>query len=195
MSTLRIDTSQTLFALNRTNQVLPNDSQQVGEGKRINAPRHDYLRQAGANNDQPTQTDDSTTINPAVRSISVADQTIETIDRHIERMKMQLESIVKNYPPFPPESAERLEYLKSFIGLRMEIEQLMIPPDKGAERIMADIKKINVPELTVTSTDKDVVAAIDGLNAASLALNSTRAALTAGFASMYGYEVYNNIKG
>ncbi len=177
MSTLGIDTSQTLFALNRTNQALPNDGRQVGEGKRINAPRHDYSRQAGANNDQPAQTDDSTTINPVARSISVADKMIETIDRHIERMKRQLESIVKNYPPFPPESSERLEYLKSFIGLRMEIEQLMVPPDKGAERTMADIKKINLPELSITSTDKDVAAAIDGLDAASNAFSSTRAAL------------------
>lgn len=194
MSTLGIDTSRTLFALNRTNQALPNDSRQVGASQRINAPRHDYSRQAEFNNDHPAQTDDST-INPLARSISVADRAIEDLDKHIERMKRPLELIVKNYPPFPPESSERLEYLKRFIGIRMEIEQLTIPPDKDAERIMQDIKNINVPELTVTSTDKDVAAAIDGLDAASLALNSTRAALTAGFASTYGSEGYNNIKG
>lgn len=176
MSTLMIDTKQALLTFNRSNQVLPNDSRQVGAEKRINATRQDHSGQVAPNRNQSAGKDDST-INPLARSISIADKTIETIDSHIERMKAQLGSIVKNYPPFSPDSPERAQYLKSFIGLRREIEQLMIPPDKGAERAMADIKKINVPELTVTSTDKDVAVVIDGLNAASLALNSRRAAL------------------
>lgn len=173
MSPLRIDTSQTLFALNRANQVLPGDSRQVGEGKRIDAPRQDHSGQVEPSRNQSAGKDDST-ITPLARSISVADRAIEDLDKHIERMKSKLESIVKNYPPFPADSSERAQYLKSFIGLRMEIEQLTIPPDKDAERIVADIKKIN---LSITATDKDIAAALDGLNAASLALNSARAAL------------------
>lgn len=187
MSILTINTPQILFAFNRTNQVLPNDSRQVGEGKRINAATHDYSGHVAPNRNQPAREEDDSTINPMARSISIADRAIEDMDKHIERMKSPLESIVKNYPPFSPESSERAQYLKSFIGLRMEIEQLTMPPDKGAERAMVDIKKINLPELTVTSTDKDVAEAIDGLNAASLALNSKRAAL-ADFAATSNYK-------
>lgn len=184
MSTLNIDTKQNLIAFNSSNRALPNDSRQVGAGKRIDAPRHDYSGQADPSRNQPAGKDDST-INPLARSISIADRAIEDLDKHIERMKSPLESIVKNYPPFLAGSSERAQYLKSFIGLRMEIEQLTMPPDKGAERAMVDIKKINLPELAVTSTDKDVAAAIDGLNAASLAINSRRAAL-ADFAATSG---------
>lgn len=190
MSILKIDTNQALFAFNRVNQALPNDSRQVGASQRINAPRHDYSRQAEANIDRSAQTDDST-INPLARSISVADVAIEDLDRHIERMKRPLELIVKNYPPFPLESSERRDYLNSFIGLRMEMERLMIPPDKGAESALADIKKIHVPELSATATDKEIGAAIDGLNAVSLALNSARAALIPDITVMPTYEGYN----
>jgi hypothetical protein len=50
-----------------------------------------------------------------------------------------LERIVKNYPPFPPGSEERVKILKSISSLRKEIDQLTIPPpDDKALKIVAD---------------------------------------------------------
>lgn len=48
--------------------------------------------------------------------------------KQLEEMKANLEKIVKNYPPFPPESKERMELLMSYSGLQKEITSLMVPP-------------------------------------------------------------------
>ena len=41
-------------------------------------------------------------------SIRKADVTMDTIGRVLAKMKSQLETIVKNYPPFPKDSSERV---------------------------------------------------------------------------------------
>jgi hypothetical protein len=76
-------------------------------------------------------------------SISKANAAMNTIGGILAKMKGQLEEVVKNYPPFPPGSSDRERMLKSFAGLRKEIDRLTIPPDdEGAAYIMADQKKI-----------------------------------------------------
>ncbi len=70
-------------------------------------------------------------------SIRKADVTMDTIGRILAKMKSQLETIVKNYPPFPKDSSERVRMLESFAALKKEIEKLTIPPDdEGAAKIM-----------------------------------------------------------
>lgn len=72
-------------------------------------------------------------------SIRKADVTMDTIGRILAKMKSQLETVVKNYPPFPKDSSERVRMLESFAALRREIDKLTIPPDdEGAVKIMAD---------------------------------------------------------
>jgi len=61
-------------------------------------------------------------------SINVADTAIKTVNEYVEKMKAQLETIVKTYPPYPPGSAERVEILRSYSAFRKIIDQLTIPP-------------------------------------------------------------------
>jgi len=49
----------------------------------------------------------------------------------LDKMSGSLEAIVKNYPPFPQGSEERVRWLRSYSGLREVIERLTIPPDTG----------------------------------------------------------------
>lgn len=44
-------------------------------------------------------------------------------------MKEEEFRIIKNYPPYPSDDAERVKFLMSFNGLKREIEQMTIPPD------------------------------------------------------------------
>jgi len=73
-------------------------------------------------------------------NIRIADKAMEGINTDIiAKMKKQLETIVKMYPPFPPGSEERIKFLKEYSGLRKQIEQLTIPPDyQLAQKILSD---------------------------------------------------------
>lgn len=78
-------------------------------------------------------------LNEVAGSIRKADVTMDTIGRILAKMKSHLETIVKNYPPFPKDSSERVRMLEGFAALKKEIQRLTIPPDdEGAARIMGD---------------------------------------------------------
>ncbi len=53
---------------------------------------------------------------------------LNEIEDYIDRMKAQLERIIKNFPPFPPGSGERIRLLQNFSAFRKLIAQLTIPP-------------------------------------------------------------------
>lgn len=82
----------------------------------------------------------------------VDNKVTDTAARIIHQMKSQLDTIVKNYPPFAMDDPRRGIYLKSFIGLRQEIERMTIPKD------------VKIPKLSPISTDADVAAAADKLD-------------------------------
>lgn len=56
------------------------------------------------------------------------DQKLSILADSIDKMKGALEGIVKNYPPFSPESSERKELLMSYASIRKEMLQLTLPP-------------------------------------------------------------------
>ena len=78
-------------------------------------------------------------LNSAARTIRDADKNMEKIENYIDRMKAELQRIIKNYPPFPPGSEERVRRLKSINAFRKLIDQLTIPPpnEEFATKIMA----------------------------------------------------------
>lgn len=51
--------------------------------------------------------------------------------RLINQARQELEGIVKSFPPFPPNSVEREQYLNSVAGIRAVIQQLTFPPEVG----------------------------------------------------------------
>ena len=78
-------------------------------------------------------------LNSAARTIRVADEIMGKIENYIDRMKAELQRIIKNYPPFPPGSEERVKRLKSINAIRKLIDQLTVPPpnEEFATKIMA----------------------------------------------------------
>ncbi|MCP4689488.1 MAG: hypothetical protein GY859_15650 [Desulfobacterales bacterium] len=71
--------------------------------------------------------------NVAAATVRQVDATMENIDENLDHMKDQLVRIVKQYPPYPPESRERADYLKSFAHMRKIIESLTYPRDASQE--------------------------------------------------------------
>lgn len=66
--------------------------------------------------------------NVIAKTVRQVDATMENIDENLNRMKDQLIRIVKQYPPYPPDSQDRVNFLKNFGQMRRLIERLTIPP-------------------------------------------------------------------
>jgi hypothetical protein len=98
----------------------------------------------------------NSSLNSVAKSIRLTDSAMETIETYIDQMKARLLKIVKNYPPFPTGSEERIKMLRSFNAFRKQIDQLTVPPvDKGAVKIMADPARVSgTDELQVGGGDK-----------------------------------------
>jgi len=79
---------------------------------------------------------------------------LQKLDDYLERMKAQLEQIVKQFPPFPPGSGDRVRALRAYAYFRNLIDQLTIPPpDEAQIRGMKEL--INTPE-TSAAGEKNV---------------------------------------
>lgn len=73
--------------------------------------------------------------NMIARNIRLADKVMDKALDYIEKMKEQLETLLKNYPPFPPGSEERVQILKSIQTFRKQIDQLTIPPPQNTSEM------------------------------------------------------------
>lgn len=141
-------------------------------------------------------------LNSAARTIRVAEETMGKIEGHIDRMKTELQTMIKNYPPFPPGSEERVKRLKSVKGLRKLIDQLTIPPpnEEFAAKIMSDhdvvsknndsqkmsgenklhqtgFEGLGIPQLPESADDEEVHVFIKELDAAREMLRQMRSEL------------------
>lgn len=56
------------------------------------------------------------------------DQKLSILAASIDKMTSALDTIVKNFPPFSPESSARKELLMSYASIRKELLQLTYPP-------------------------------------------------------------------
>ena len=142
------------------------------------------------------------------RTIRVADENMGKIENYIDSMETESQRIVKNYPPFPPGSEERVKRLKSINAFRRLIDQLTIPPPKEfAAKIMPDhdvVSKTNdsqkmsgenklhqtgsegldIPQLPEGADDEALHAFIEKLGAAREMLGQMRSELAADAAKM-----------
>lgn len=109
--------------------------------------------------------------NQIAKSIRTASDSLATVSEVIGGMKENLGKIIKNYPPFPQDSAERKELLMSYISLRKEILNMTFPPPPQPvyEKNTTLWEKLgytdkgsitsSVPDLSSTATDTEVQAA------------------------------------
>jgi len=70
-------------------------------------------------------------------TIRTMDQAMEAATTTIEEMKKTLTSIIKDFPPYPVGSEERVHRLRDFAALRAMIERLTIPPDEQIQGLAA----------------------------------------------------------
>ncbi len=154
-------------------------------------------------------------LNAVARSIRAADKAMQEIGTQIDDMKSRLQTHVKNYPPFPPGSEERVKMLKSFSAFRKLIDELTIPPnDDKAVRILSaaspqsgDIgivlerngfaktirsqpvgtgpEGLDIPEFPSSASDEDFQFMIRKLDEAAATLETRRAGLQADAAGIF----------
>lgn len=122
--------------------------------------------------------------NMMAKNIRETDTALRGISDSVDRMKANLEKIVKNWPPFPSDSAERKQYLMSCVSLRKEIEGMTVPPPPKPvyerNQIVWDNLGVNgrgkftVPEITETATDAQLKTALGKIGELGAALDAGR---------------------
>jgi archaellum component FlaC len=145
--------------------------------------------------------------NAVVKSIRIADKAMGEIETNVEQMQSEVEMFLKQYPPYPPGSEDRIKYLSRFAMLRKQIDQLTFPPDAGAKYILGqsgnprsadweiefDSRKtgatirqqpvhtgregLALPEISVASTDEEVQRMQAALGEARLEIQQRRGEL------------------
>ena len=109
------------------------------------------------------------------KSIQNSNKGMEIVEQHVDDMQNQLETIVKNYPPFPLESQERISNLKNYSSIRKLIDKLTIPSVE--EFIPEAITKKNglqIPEIGLTDTDSKLAASLKELENVKMELKENR---------------------
>ena len=193
MITPKIAANQAFTQLNRIHKY-DDEQRQHGAGSKSNGPSgYDAVDAVKAQFSvlatHPMQ-QFNTEFNSVVKSIRIADQAMAEIGANIEQMESEVQMFVKQYPPYPPGSEERLQLLNRFAALRKQINRLTFPPDPFAQKIIGDsgggdqaqawdvsvgdktlvgaIRRqpmhtgsegINLPELPVDASDKDIADA------------------------------------
>jgi flagellin-like hook-associated protein FlgL len=224
MSIFEIGQNMALSSFDRTGKAMDKLGQQLTTEKKINSSKDDPVIWAKSQQDSLVYkgiqkvNDD---LNVVATSVRNADTAMGTINTYVEQMKTQIDAIVKNYPPYPPGSQERIKFLRMFNGLRSQIDELSAPTDdKGGRQIMADpsvasgdwtfpigsdgttvtIRKqevhtgttgLNIPALADTATDADIAAARANLDAAQGTLAARRANLGTDASTITRSQDYN----
>ena len=127
--------------------------------------------------------------NDFAKNIRATDTALGKVSDLLDRMRAPLNSIVKNFPPFPADSQERKELLMEYVSLRKEIEKLMVPPPpkpvyENNVRLWeklgyadAETLRNGFPEVTSSSSDMEVAGALDGLDELRVVVSEGRSEL------------------
>ncbi len=71
-------------------------------------------------------------INELAKIQKAFEKRFEKLDSYFEQMKERLERIIKQFPPFPPGSEDRVQALRAFSFFRKMMDQLTLPPREEA---------------------------------------------------------------
>lgn len=135
------------------------------------------------------------------------DGAMRAIGQKLEQMQDTLRQVVKQYPPYPLESRERMELLNSLPGLRKQIDALtMPPPDREPVTLLGDPERqpgagdvsftldgetrtlsgqpahsgpdgLDLPELAPQASDQEVQQALEQVTQSREKLEARRTAL------------------
>lgn len=67
-------------------------------------------------------------LNSVATNLRQTNEGLTAANAIVEQMKASLDKIIKNFPPYPIESRERMEQLMSYSSLQKQILSLMTPP-------------------------------------------------------------------
>ena len=79
-------------------------------------------------------------------------------------MQSEMQTFLKMYPPYPPESEKRVSLLKNYAAIRNQIEQFAIPQDTFDSDIierrfhdsLEGLENLELPDLSMASDDKEI---------------------------------------
>lgn len=115
--------------------------------------------------------------NQTAAAIRATDQAAEVLGQKIDAAKKPLQAIVKNFPPFSQEDKERMELLRSYTGIRKEIDQLTLPPPPS---VVEARRELSLPEpLGLNPDDSQIADHVAKLDAAYEAISGLRSGLAA----------------
>ncbi len=124
--------------------------------------------------------------NLLAKSFRESDKTLHEVSNVTVKMKERLEMIVKNFPPFTMDSAERKDLLMSYISLRKEIEKMTFPKPpapvyENNQKLWEKLDFTNtqkfaeaIPVLDETSSDSQVRRAVGSLDKVQTSLGEGR---------------------
>jgi hypothetical protein len=114
---------------------------------------------------------------------------LKAANTSIEQMKLELEKIVKNFPPFDVDSAERKQILMSYSAIRKEITEMTVPPPprplyEKVQHIWQDLfsgneasQTISTPVVPQDAPDSHVKSAIQRLDGTQAQIEAVRSEL------------------
>jgi len=116
-------------------------------------------------------------LNSVATNLRQSNEGLKAATAIVDQMKTSLDKIIKNFPPFPIDSKERMEQLMSYSSLQKQILSLMTPPPP--QPVYEKVKHlweglttgiggtIQTPSLPVDAPDSHVKAAAKQLDAIS----------------------------
>lgn len=111
-------------------------------------------------------------------SLRLGQQSLVQAAALVQEMRQDAQTILKNYPPFPPGNEQRMNYLNSIVGLRRQLEALTFPPVESAAEPVYYPRLSDLPALDVnTASDQE-------LQVFAQALDRSQEKLTAGLAAL-----------
>jgi ribosomal protein L11 len=129
-------------------------------------------------------------LNTTAKNLRETGNSLKQSSDMMAQMKTELSKIVKNFPPFPPESAERRDILMSYQAIREQIDKMSIPPPPAPvyERVQSLWRElfpaskpnsVDTPALSQNATDTQVQQADEQLTFTRSAVTQLREAIGA----------------
>ena len=114
-------------------------------------------------------------------AIRHAAETMDAVQAKLGEMRKTLETVVKQYPPYPLDSVQRAQYLNSIPALHKQIEALTVPSEQawyGTKDVTSrTAPSLGIPTVDANSSDAQVAHALDKVDSAVSVLRDKQAGL------------------
>ena len=126
-------------------------------------------------------------LNNIAKHLRTTNNSINKTQGWVEKIKNNLKTIRKNFPPFPPGSEERIQILKNITAFQKQINELTFPPPKLNEWDILrmdtkslprlDLHEINSTYLDENATDEHIASSTKQFDAIDEKLRQKKSGL------------------